>query len=96
MKNFALKYPFAASLLTFFIIFIGGSVVGIILGILIMVMNPCKPISASDPCDGSAMAAGAIWSLSFMASFILGIIVGVAMFVFLLMKIKSNENKSQQ
>ena len=94
MKNFALKYPFAASFITFLIIFIGGSLAGIILGILIMVRNPCEPTSPSDPCDGSAMAAGMIWSLSFTASFILGIIGGIAMFVFLLVKIRSLENES--
>jgi hypothetical protein len=40
------------------------------------------------------MAAGMIWSLSFTASFILGIIGGIAMFVFLLVKIRSLENES--
>ncbi len=83
MKKFALKYPFTASLITFFVIFIGGSLAGIIFGLLIMAMNPCKPISSSDPCDGAAMAAGMIWSLSFIVSFILGIVVSGSMFVFL-------------
>jgi hypothetical protein len=81
MKKFALKYPLTASLITFFIIFIGGSIAGIILGLLTMAMNPCEPTSPSDPCDGSAMAAGMIWSLSFIVSFILGIIVSGSMFV---------------
>lgn len=94
MKNFALKYPFATSFITFLIIFIGGSIVGFIFGFLIMIMNPCKPTSPSDPCDGSAMAAAAIWSVSFTASFILGIIGSIAMFVVLLVKIRSLENKS--
>jgi hypothetical protein len=93
MKKFALKHPLATSFITFLIIFIGGSVAGFIIGFLIMVMNPCKPTSPSDPCDGSAMAAGMIWSLSFTASFILGIIGSIAMFVVLLMKIRSLENK---
>ncbi len=77
MKKLSLENPAIASLVTFFIIFIGGSFLGFILGLLIMWTNTCEPKSQSDPCDGAAMAAGMIWSLSFMGSLILGIIVGL-------------------
>lgn len=92
MKKFALKYPFAASLIVFLAIFIGGTLAGIVLGVLII--GDCKPISPSDPCDGGAMAAMAIWYLAFMGSLILGILVGISTFIILLLKIRKKERQS--
>lgn len=77
MKNLALKYPSLTVLITFFIICIGGSLLGFISGLLIIWMNPC------DPCDGAARAAVMIWSLSFKASVVIGGIAGVLVFVIL-------------
>jgi TctA family transporter len=86
MKNFTLKHPAIFSFIIFLIIFIGGSIAGIIFGILMM--EECKPKSLSDPCDGGAMAAVFIWTLSFMASLILGFVAGISTFLFLKFKSK--------
>ncbi len=84
MKNLALKYPLIFSLIIFLIIFIGGSLAGIVYGISIT--GDCKPRRPLDPCHEGAMAAGFIWTLSFMASLILGFIAGISTFVFLKLK----------
>ncbi|MEJ7861479.1 MAG: hypothetical protein WKF90_07565 [Pyrinomonadaceae bacterium] len=86
MKNFAIKHPAIFSFIICLIIFVGGSLAGIIFGISIM--EECKPISPSDPCDGGAMAAGFIWTLAFMASLILGFVAGISTFLFLKFKSK--------
>ena len=91
MKNFAFKYPFAASIIIFLIIFIGATIAGIVFGVLMI--GDCKPISPSDPCDGGAMAAMANWYLAFMGSPILGIFVGVSSFIVLLVKIRKKERE---
>lgn len=70
MKGFFLGRPGFTSFLVFLIVFFGGSLFGIILGLFAM-SGPCE-----SPCDGGAMAAGFIWSLSFTASLILGMISG--------------------
>lgn len=75
MKNFLLNHPFISSLIVFLIVLLGGSLVGIVFGLLMM--GECKPVSASDPCDAGALAAAAIWSVSFVASFILGIVASI-------------------
>jgi hypothetical protein len=85
MKNLALNYPFATGFAIFLVIFIGGTIAGFILGIFIA-GRPCEPSSPSDPCDGNSMAAGFIWSLSFLASLIAGIIIGISSTVFLKLK----------
>lgn len=92
MKNFAFKYPFAASIIIFLIIFIGGNIAGIVFGFLMI--GDCKPISQSDPCDGGAMAAMAIWYLAFIGSRILEILAGISSFVILLVKIRKKERES--
>ncbi len=92
MKNFALKYPFAASLIVFFTVFIGGTIASIILGVLMI--GDCKPISPSDPCDGGAMAAAAMWYVGFMGSLIMGVLIGISTFVILILKIKREEEQS--
>ena len=86
MKNLALKYPSLTVLLTFPIISIGGSLLGFISGLLIIWKNPC-----SDPCDGAAMAAVMIWSLSFKASIVIGGIGSVLVFVILQRLVKQQE-----
>lgn len=68
MKDFLTMRPSLTSLFVFVLIFIGGSISGFILGLWAM-SGPCE-----SPCDGGAMAASFIWSLSFTASFILGVI----------------------
>jgi len=66
MKNLALKYPLLTVLLTFFIVFIGGSLLGFFSGLLLIWGNPC------DPCNGAVKAAVMLWSLSFKASIVIG------------------------
>jgi len=39
--------------------------------------NPCQPTDSMHPCDAGAMAATAIWSLSFMLSAIIAIIASI-------------------
>jgi hypothetical protein len=91
MKNFALKYPFAASLIVFLTIFIGGTIASIILGVLMI--GDCKPTSPSDPCDGGAMAAAAIWYVGFMGSLIMSVLTSISTFVILILKIKRKEEQ---
>ena len=71
IKGFLLGRPVLTSFLVFLIVLIGGSLCGFILGIWAMAREtgPCE-----SPCDGAAMAAGFIWSLSFTVSLILGLI----------------------
>ena len=78
--------PIKFGLLVFGLIFGLGSVAGIVLGILIIGTANCQP---GDICDGPAMAAGAIWSVSFCGSFFLGGIIGLFSFVVLRRKTKS-------
>ena len=83
MKSLDIKNPKTAMLLTFLFVSLGGSLVGFIWGLLIMWRNPCERISASDPCDGPAMAAGALWIVSMMASILVGGIASVVIFTIL-------------
>jgi hypothetical protein len=91
MKKFALKHPSVTALIAFLIVSIGGTLLGFIWGLSIMWRNPCEPISPSDPCDGAAMAAGMIWSLTFAASIVLGGIVSLIVFGILQRIAKSPE-----
>jgi len=90
VKNFALKHPFAVSAILFLAVSIGGTIVSI--GVLMM--GECKPRSPSDPCDGGAMAAAAIWYVGFVGSLILGILAGISTFVILILKIKRKEEQN--
>ena len=54
-------------------IFLFGTSIGIIVGLLIIGSAECVP---GDVCDGPAMAASALWFVSFWGSLILGLIVG--------------------
>jgi hypothetical protein len=77
MKRFALEHPFVSGMVIFVLIFLGGSLAGIVLGMLVMASHPCEHVTPNDPCDGAAMAAGMIWSLSSSASFIFGLVIAV-------------------
>lgn len=67
------------------IVFVAMCALGVVLGILVMANDqPCE-----SPCDGGAMAAGAIWVLSFRAAFALAVISGVV--TFFLSKRKARE-----
>ncbi len=89
MKNFALKHPFAASVLVFFTVFIGGTIFSIISGLLLMRNNG----HCDAPCDGGAMAAVAMWYVGFFGSLILGFLAGVLTFIILLVKIWKKEKE---
>ncbi len=73
MERFLEKHPFAFGIIIFLIVSVGGSIGGILLGVF-MLRQPCSPVSPSDPCDGAAMLAVALWTLSIPASLIMGII----------------------
>jgi hypothetical protein len=88
MKSFTPKHTAIFSFIVFLIIFVGGSIAGIIIGILMM--EECKPKSPSDPCDGGAMAVVFIWTLSFMASLMLGFVADISTILFLKFKPKLN------
>ncbi len=87
MKNFILKRPILFSIILSLVIFLGGSVAGIILGLVVMgramAGQNCDP---GDVCDGGAMVAGAIWTLSFWASAVLAIIAGISTYVVIKLK----------
>ena len=83
MKSLDIKNPKTAMLLTFLFVSLGGSLVGLIWGLLIMWRNPCERVSASDPCDGSAMAFGAILIISIVASILFGGVASVVIFTIL-------------
>ncbi len=84
MKNFILKRPFLTSVIAFSVIFLGGIIAGIILGLV--AMGYSEPCQVNDVCDGGAMAAGAIWSLSFIASLVLAVIVSLLLYLFIKFK----------
>ncbi len=69
MKRYALRHPAVFGFLIFLIVFLGGSIAGILVGMSAMA-EPCEA-----PCDGGAMAASVIWPLSIAASLIMGLIV---------------------
>ncbi len=87
-KERILNNPFLFGFSIFLLIFLGGSLAGFILGMIVMVRNPCSRGGPSDPCDGAAMAAGFIWILAFEASLVLGIMVGIVSSVVLKLKQK--------
>jgi len=81
MKSFALEHPFVSGIVIFALIFLIGSLAGIALGMIVMGSQPCEQTALNDPCDGGAMAAGMIWSLSFSTSFIFGLIIGTLTYI---------------
>ena len=83
MKNFVLKYPFVASVIVFFTVFIGGTVAGLVLAELIF---GCPLTSPSDPCNRETMGTAIIWNLSIVLSLILGISAAIGIYVVLLRK----------
>ncbi len=70
MKSRILNHPFITGIVAFLLIFLGGSVAGIILGMFVMAT------SGPNGAHGGAMAAGMIWSLAFTATLIAGIVLG--------------------
>ena len=52
---------------------------GILVGLLIMATDT----SCEAPCDGSAMAAGAVWSLAFAASLVLAFLLAIGTTIYL-------------
>ena len=87
MKSLSRIYdsPFKFGSVVFGLIFLLGSLLGLILGFLILLPG-CQPQSPSDPCDGPAMAAVAFWFIFFWGSLILGIVVGLFSAVVLICK----------
>ncbi len=93
MKNFALKHPFTASLIVFLAVFIGGTISGIILSFVFVAVVEWRTPSALGG-HGSYMAMGMIWSLSFTASLILGILAGISTFIISIRKIKTKKEQT--
>lgn len=85
MKKFARKSPLAFSFILFLILLIGGSIAGIILG-LIVISGGCNSSDPHDICDGPAMAAGFIWTISLYSSLFLGFIVSILTYISLKLK----------
>ncbi len=75
--KFFLKHPYLSGIFAFLLITIGGSALGLIAGVLIVMNDSTQPLSPSDPHDGAAMASGMIFSLAIMASLTLGILAGL-------------------
>ena len=80
MKDFARAQPEIFGFVVFIVISVAGGVVGVILAMLIASLG-CGPQGPSDPCDGPAMAAGAILTVVPLAGFISGIIIGICSYV---------------
>jgi hypothetical protein len=72
MRRRIQEVPWAFALMWFLITQVGVTVAGILLGALVA-RQPCHPRGPGDPCDGPAMLAVAIWSLSIPAGFVFGI-----------------------
>ena len=87
MKLF-LEHPYLTGIFVFLLITIGGSVLGLIIGVLIITNDTTQPLSPSDPNDGAAMASGIISSLAMMASLIFGILAGLMTTYFLQLRRK--------
>ena len=92
MKRFALENPFISGVIIFVIIFLIGSLAGIVLGMQVMTSQPCQPGTSSDPCDGAAMAAGIILIMAFAASFIFGLMTAASTYI-VLSKFKDRNSK---
>jgi hypothetical protein len=75
--KFFLKHPYPAGIFAFLLVTIGGSALGIIAGVLIVMNDTTQPLSSSDPHDGAAMASVMILSLAIMVSLTLGILAGL-------------------
>jgi uncharacterized protein YneF (UPF0154 family) len=80
MKEFARAQPELFSFVVFVISSVACIVTGWILAVFIA-SRDCEPRSPSDPCDGPAMAAGAIFMLSILVSFVAGIILGISSYI---------------
>ena len=86
MKNFAIKHPFAAGLIVFLTVFIGGTIAGIIVSfVLLVVRNSGEP-----PVDthGTNIVIPIIF---FLVSLVLGVIAGLSTFITFL---ESEEEKN--
>ena len=88
MRKFAFKRPIAFSVLVFLAVMMLIMALGVGLGVLVMMNSNCEPRSASDPCDGGAMAVGAIWVLTFWAGILLDSVAGLGSFIFLTIQSK--------
>jgi len=75
--KFSLAHPYLTGIFVFLLITTGGSLLGLIAGILIVTNDSSQPLSPSDPHDGAAMASGMIFSLSIMVSLTFGILAGL-------------------
>ena len=75
--KFFLEHSYLTGVFAFLLIAVGGSILGLIPGVLIVVNDSSQSLSPSDPHDGAAMASGMILNLALMASLTLGILGGL-------------------
>ncbi len=78
MKKIIFEHPILTGFVVFLLVIIGGSISGMIAGILVITSDTSRPLSPNDPHDGAAMAAGMIFSLLVTASSVLSVFAGLS------------------
>lgn len=86
LRNSFYNSPAKAGVIVFGIALMLGSFVGFLLGFVIINKARCSP---GDVCDGPAMAAVAISTFFFLASLVVGIILGIGVALILRRKARS-------